>query len=58
MCEHDDCQSFQETSKVVITHVQEFYNDKEHKDMEPPCVVCVSFYIGMTVGELDAKFNP
>lgn len=53
-CEHDDCQPLMETAEIIMRHLKEHFYDEEHRDMTPPCVICVTFHIahmmGVTIG--------
>lgn len=57
-CKHDDCSSLMDTAKIVMSHLRDNYSDKEHKEMTPPCVICVTFHIANMMGITMALRHP
>jgi len=57
-CEHDDCTSLMDTAKMIMAHLNENYNEKEHKMMNPPCVTCVTFHVANLMGITIALRHP
>lgn len=53
-CGHDDCndESFLETTRAILRHLRQNFTDEAHKSMSPPCFTCVTFFMGLSMGQL------
>ena len=57
-CNHDDCGSLMDTAKIVMSHIREHFMEQEHREMEPPCVICITFHIAHQMGLTVALRHP
>lgn len=57
-CNHDDCTELMNTANIVMSHIKEHFNDEEHRDMSPPCVICITFHISQMMGLTMAFRHP
>lgn len=54
----NDCSPLVETAKMIMSHLHENYNEKEHRTMKPPCVTCVTFHVANMMGITMALRHP
>lgn len=39
-------EALQDAAIIIVGHLNEFYNNRDHKDETPTCIVCMAFFMG------------
>lgn len=39
-------EALQDAAIIIVKHLNEFYNNRDHKDETPTCIVCMAFFMG------------